>query len=313
MPNVAVVAALTRLSAGTCGVFRARDAVRAGVSPHQIQAFARGGVIAKAHPGVYRLTSVRPSAEQRLHAALAWAGPGAAAAGRSAAALYELEGIVPAAPEIVVPETLRARSSRIVVHHARHRSHLMVRRVRGIPVTGVEATLLLLAHLVDDAALEIACEDARRRRLTSMPALTRHLDRVGGRGQRGLTKLRGLLADLDPANPSRSTLEVHTRRLLVEHGLDGFIREFPIVDGGRSYRYDFAFPDARVILETNGRRWHDDPLDYESDNAKWSVPGRHGFRIVFATWAAVTERPDRLVRELRSTRAAAPAAAATSA
>jgi hypothetical protein len=40
-----------------------------------------------------------------------------------------------------------------------------------------------------------------------------------------------------------------------------------------------------VILETNGRRWHDDPADFERDQEQWSVPARHGFRLVFATWA----------------------------
>jgi hypothetical protein len=105
-------------------------------------------------------------------------------------------------------------------------------------------------------------------------------------------------------HPSRSTLEVKARRLLVAHGLDGFVREFPIVDRGRRYRFDFAFPSAGVILETNGRRWHDDPADYQADNEKWSVPGRHGFRLVFATWADVTERPETLIRELRTALAA---------
>jgi hypothetical protein len=37
-----------------------------------------------------------------------------------------------------------------------------------------------------------------------------------------------LLEQLDPVHPSRSTLEVKTRRLLVAHGFDGFVREFPL-------------------------------------------------------------------------------------
>jgi len=56
-----------------------------------------------------------------------------------------------------------------------------------------------------------------------------------------------------------------------------------------------------TILETNGRRWHDDPTDYERDNEKWSVPGRHGYRIVFATWEKVTRTPLQLSAELSAT------------
>jgi very-short-patch-repair endonuclease len=83
-----------------------------------------------------------------------------------------------------------------------------------------------------------------------------------------------------------------------------FVREYPLEWNGRRYRFDFAFPNERTILETNGRRWHDDPTDYEHDNEKWSVPGRLGHRIVFATWDKVTRQPHLLVGELRATRAA---------
>jgi hypothetical protein len=50
--------------------------------------------------------------------------------------------------------------------------------------------------------------------------------------------------------------------------------------------------------------WHDDPLDYEDDNDKWSVPGRHGYKVVFATWKKVTRHPDLLLGELRAALAA---------
>ncbi len=113
--------------------------------------------------------------------------------------------------------------------------------------------------------------------------------------------MRGLLADLDPVHPARSVLEVKTRRLLVANGITDFVREFPLEWQGRTYRYDFAFPDAKTILETNGRRWHDDAADYEHDHEKWSIPGRHGYRIVLATWDKVTRHPQELLRELAST------------
>jgi hypothetical protein len=59
-----------------------------------------------------------------------------------------------------------------------------------------------------------------------------------------------------------------------------------------------------VILETNGRRWHDDAADFEHDQEKWSVPARHGYRIVFATWDKVVRRPQELLGELGAALAA---------
>ena len=44
--------------------------------------------------------------------------------------------------------------------------------------------------------------------------------------------------------------------------------------------------------------------DNEHDNEKWSVPGRHGYRIVLATWEKVTQSPEALLHELEATLAA---------
>jgi very-short-patch-repair endonuclease len=180
----------------------------------------------------------------------------------------------------------------------------MVRHWNGIRVTGVEATLVALAASLDGEAFEIACEDARRRQLTSVAALHTYLDRFGKRGMPGITATRALLDELDPVHPSKSTLEVKMRRLLVAHGFTDFVREFPLTWNGCTRFYDFAFQRPRVILETNGRRWHDDPTDYEDDQEKWSIPGRLGYRLVFATWDKVTQRPDELLHELTATLAA---------
>ncbi len=297
------IVTITELSARSLGVFRGRDAVAAGVTRKQLWTLHVHGTIDRMFPDTYRLTAVPRSNEQQLRAALAWAGHVAAAAGRSAGELYGLEGIRAGDPEIAIPSTTCAQSQGVVVYRGTPRA-LMVRRVRGLRVTGVECTLVQLAACLDDETLEIAAEDARRRQLTSVPALRRYLDRHGRSGRPGVSAIRHLVAQLDPRHPARSTLEVKTRRLLVANGITDFEREFPLEWNGRTYRYDFAFCRERTILETNGRRWHGDPVDHEFDNEKWSVPGRHGYRMVFATWAKVTKDPDALLHELATTMAA---------
>ena len=299
MSRESPTAILSRLSHQHCGVFRIEEANAVGVTANQVQGLRRSGVVERVLPNTYRLLAVPHSAEQDLRAALMWVGDRAAVAGRSAAVRYRLEGVRAPRPEIVVPLGRRARTTFATVYHGDPRA-LMVRMVDGLPTTGVEATLLRLAHLLDPEAFEIACEDARRRRLTSVPALRRYLERHARRGRVGVASLRRALDELDPEHPARSVLEVRTRRLLVAHGLDDFVREFPLEWRGHTYRYDFAFPTHRVILETNGRRWHDDATDYEHDNEKWSVPGRWGYRIVFATWGKLDRRPEELIDELRA-------------
>jgi hypothetical protein len=295
---------LSALSRETFGVFRGSVAVRAGVTRKQLHSLAAAGVIDRMLPDTYRMTVVAPSDEQRLRAALLWAGDSALAAGRSAGALYGLEGMRATKPEIVVPHDHRGRHASVAITRAIAPAALMTRRYGGWRVTGVEPTLVRLAHLLDEEAFEVACEDARRRRLTSVPALDAYLARHARAGQRGVGAMRLLLAQLDPVHAARSTLEVKTRRLLLAHGCTEFVREFPLTWNGRTYRFDFGFERSRTILETNGKRWHDDPADYERDNEKWSVPGRLGYRLVFATWDKVTRRPNELLHELAATLAA---------
>jgi very-short-patch-repair endonuclease len=271
------------------------------VSRTQLATLLEHGAIERVFADTYRLVAAPRSHDQLLHASLLWAGDRCAGDGRSAAIVYGLEGVRTEMPQIVVQHGRHLATANASVRHCRDWTSLMVRTVRGFPVTGVEATLLRLAHELDGEPFEVACEDARRRRLTSVPALRAYLDRFGRRGRPGVTTMRRLLDQLDPKHPSRSTLEVKTRRLLVAHGVTTIVREFPLEWNGRRYFFDFAFPDASTILETNGRRWHDDAADYEHDHKKWSLPGRHGYRLVLATWAKVTRQPDALVRELIAT------------
>ncbi|MDQ1434034.1 MAG: hypothetical protein QOF59_850, partial [Actinomycetota bacterium] len=233
--------------------------------------------------------------------ALLWAGETAAAAGRSAGELYGLEQVRAPKPEIVIPRSCRVRSEDVVVHSTKDRHALLLRRRQGLQVTGVEPTLVALAASLESEAFEVACEDARRRGLTSVPALRSYLAQHAIGGRPGVAPLRALLDEIDPVHPARSTLEVKSRRLLVAHGFTEFVREFPLDWNNRRYLFDFAFESRRTILETNGRRWHDDPTDYEHDNEKWSVPGRHGYRLVFATWHKVTRTPSQLLGELSTT------------
>jgi hypothetical protein len=300
----AALAVLTDLSRHAHGLFRGVDAVAATVTRNQLNLFVAVGVLERVLPDVYRMTVVPEGSQQRLVAALLWAGPDAAAAGRSAGEQYVLEGVRAPEPEIIVPSSRFVRTANVSVGRRRNFDELMVRTHRGVRVTGVEATLVSLAVLLEPEPYEIACEDARRRRLTTIAAIRAYLERFARKGMPGIRATRSLVDQLDPVHPARSTLEVKTRRLLVAHGIPDSVRELPLTWNGRTYRYDFGFPSRRVVLETNGRRWHDDAADYEDDNEKWSVPGRLGYRIVFATWAKVVHEPGGLLADLTAALAA---------
>src|SRR5262249_20844586 len=128
MTQEQAIAVVSRLAEPHDDVFPGRDAVGCGVSRNQVGTLVDGGGVERGFPDTYGVTAVRKTKRQALRAALLWAGSRAAAAGRSAAELYELEGMVAPEPEIVIPRRQRLRAPGVVVHRADDPRHLMLRR-----------------------------------------------------------------------------------------------------------------------------------------------------------------------------------------
>ena len=191
MASKADIATISSLAPS--GAFRGLSAIELGVSRRQLAALRRVGVIERMLPDTYRLTSVARSNALDLRAALLWAGDDAAAAGASAGEVDELENVHASMPEIVVPQSHRGRSSKVRIHRTTSMAVVMPRTYRGVRVTGVEATLVTLGTILSPEALEVACEDARRRRLTSMAALRAYLKHHGKSGRPGVAAMRSLM------------------------------------------------------------------------------------------------------------------------
>ncbi|HEY1739094.1 MAG TPA: hypothetical protein VGI86_10305 [Acidimicrobiia bacterium] len=289
--------ALARVAKRQHGAFSRAQAAESGLTEPQIQGRIRRDAWVGVMPGVYRVAGTPESKRLQLTASLLWAGSSAVIFGRAAAEQWPMVVTAPK-PEIVVPIAVKLRSDKVIVHRSDDRAALQVCRRNGFPVTSAAATLVALAASVAARALESAFESARRNRIVTVSSMRRYLDVYGRRGVRGAATMRALVDAVDPQAPSRSDLEVLTRQLLAAHKITGFVREYEMRWKGKPYFFDFAFLQQRVILETNSRKWHTDPLDYEPHNEKWSVPARYGWRIVFATWDKVLKHPDALIEEL---------------
>ena len=297
MPQEAVITTLSRLSARSLGVFRAEGATALGVTTNQLARLSRQGVIERMHPSTYRMTAVTPSSAQRLHAALLWAGDCAAVAGRSAGELYRLEGVRAPQPEIVVPHHRRGRMTGMTVYHG-DPAALMVRRVAGFRATGVEATLLCLAHLFDGEAFEVACEDARRRRLTSVPALRAvprplRAPRATGRRTDAPDAVRArsqASGAIDPGSqdPAAARRPRHHR---LRAGVPTRVERPHLPLRLRVHRRARDPRGQRPSLARRRGRLRTRPGEVECAR-------RRGFRIVFATWDTITRRPQEFVDEL---------------
>lgn len=285
------------LAARQHGVISRAQLLALGRTKHQIEHRVAKGELVRVVPGVFRVAGSSPTERQHLWAASLWAGPNATLSHRSAGALWRLEGIRSTQPELWTPRMLR--SNTIVVHRgtisSRDRGKL-----DGLPITSASLTLLDLAGCVDDFALEVAIEDARRRRLVTDGRILDDLARLGGRGRAGTRALTTAMRRLESTGPAESVLEVRVIRILRDGGVPDPVRQHVVLIDGRRLRIDLAWPDVKVGIECEGYAVHGQRRAFAPDRSRLADVVSHGWRIIPVTWEQ-TEAPARLVSTVRRT------------
>jgi len=66
-------------------------------------------------------------------------------------------------------------------------------------------------------------------------------------------------------------------------------------------RVDAAFVDARLLVELDGRVFHDAPSSFEIDRRRDQVAAAHGWMTLRFTWANLRDEPDSVISVIRST------------
>jgi very-short-patch-repair endonuclease len=67
-------------------------------------------------------------------------------------------------------------------------------------------------------------------------------------------------------------------------------------------RVDVLLEVERVIVEGDGRAWHQRVADFENDRRRDNLAALHGYRVVRLTWTMVTRLRAATVRDLRRLR-----------
>lgn len=105
-----------------------------------------------------------------------------------------------------------------------------------------------------------------------------------------------------------SPLETLFDTLVTEHGLPRPIRQWPVRDRGRVIaRADFAFPDAGLIIEIDGARYHATTDAWQRDLARQNAIVALGLRVLRFTARDLRTAPDRVAQSVRSALRVGPA------
>jgi very-short-patch-repair endonuclease len=279
------------------GVFSHRQALDEGATERMIHArvFRRRWVVLS--PAVYAMPSSAKSWERTLMGAVLGE-VRAAVWGRSAAALHELDGFHRGRPEIVVPRGSNHRSRLAVV---RERREFQTTTVRQVPVVTLADTIFAIAGACSNDRVAAALDGAvAAHQVTVNALLDRYLELAPYRS-RGLGLMRRLLAVRceDGFQPPQSVLEGLLYDVLDQPRMPTYERQFSLPWSSRE-RVDAAILGAKVIIESDGRRWHTRVEDFDRDRRRDRVAALHGYRTLRYTYFDLRDHPAHVAQEIRS-------------
>jgi hypothetical protein len=169
-----------------------------------------------------------------------------------------------------------------------------------------------MAGVVSRARLRALVEAAHFDLGWSFDALGAALGRVGTLGQPGPRRLGLLLDEFTPGDAIASTvLEAKLSEALTRAGLPLGTAQYPLPGpGGPSGLVDRAFPEVKLIVEADGRKWHARtkaiPADHQRDLAAFRV-GWHTIRLGHEQFVSDPLDVARALGESYQQRVAAPA------
>ena len=286
-------ARLARLVRAQHGQFTRAQLVEIGFEANAIDYRLRLGRWHVIHRGVLSIVPRELMTRNAFFmAAVLAGGPGAVLSHRSAAALWGMRGASGGRVEITVPRKLGRRSG-IRAHRALIPGD-EVTTVDGIPVTSPHRTIFDLAGHLQPHELEGVIGQAQVRRLWDRVSLVELLERYPGR--RGTAVLSELV--LAGARITRSELEQKFLGLLDGAGLPRPERNTLVETPQRDYEVDCLWRSQRLIVELDGRTFHDTPSAFERDRERDRRLAVAGWRTLRITWRQLSDDPEGVLRDL---------------
>jgi hypothetical protein len=72
--------------------------------------------------------------------------------------------------------------------------------------------------------------------------------------------------------------------------------------GGAAWvgRVDVAYPDAKLLVELDSRRWHDTSTAFDDDRERTNALVVAGWRVIRITWRMLHDEPERVAALVRA-------------
>jgi hypothetical protein len=259
------------------GVVCTRQLRALGLSESLILERVRSGRLVQLHRGVFAVGHRCIGLRGQWMAATLACGPGAVLSHESAARLW---GVRDSSGRIEVTRMSgHRRPHGVWLHQTRRLPAEQIAVVDGIPVTSLERVFVDMAARLSSRQLERDLVTADRSHLLDWTELWLLIEE--GVGKKGRSRLRRAAALVDPrAADTLSPLEVDFLALCRDDGLP-----LPQVNVRvEGILVDFFWPQARLVVETDGYAYHRDRPAFERDHENTVLLTAAGYTVLRATY-----------------------------
>jgi hypothetical protein len=297
--------AVFRLASQQHGAFARWQVLAHGGHDELIRRRCREGFWIAVRPGVYVLAGLPPDPDRELWIAWLAVGPHAVVSHETAGERQVLRPVIAGRLVFTTKHGDHHRLRGVVVHQLRDLLPHHVHVVDGLPCTTVARTIVDLAAVSQIGRLRLVVENGVNDGLVTDEQIGIVLAEVARKGKWGMAKTATVLAERAPGDPlPTSVLE----RMLLDAVL-GAGNPQPVPQLAHPGRHptkgcvDFAYPAERMILEADGRRWHQRIADLKRDRARDNEAARAGWLTMRFMWEELRNDPADVGRAVRETRA----------
>lgn len=274
-----------------------RQLIEAGLSEAQIKYRLKCGDWEPVSQRAYRVIEL-VGADHRLRAAMAVL-PGAVMSHESAAEHHGIPLVERGRAVVTVHASTTHVFDGVTVHRVRDLVDGDVLTTPDGRVTTAARTLMDLAGVVKPDRLGRIVDQSLAGRLVCLEDLASVFARVARRGKKGTAAMRKILdARCDPEGEEASALERRGLDVIRSAGLPPPVREHP-TPWDSTRRFDLAYPEHRLAIEWDSRRWHGRFEDFDRDRRRDRLAAIHGWVVLRFTWDDVDQRPAEVVQQIR--------------
>ncbi|HEX5721789.1 MAG TPA: type IV toxin-antitoxin system AbiEi family antitoxin domain-containing protein [Acidimicrobiia bacterium] len=285
-----------QLAGRQAGYITRRQAIASGMSADAVMRRIRGNHWTRVKAGLYLIPGFDLTWRGQLLAATA--ALGAVVSHESAAELHRLPGVKREVKAVTVRTRTTNRFPNVIVHQSTDLSSGYIIEIEGLPATDVVRTITDLAATLGTRTIGRLVDHVVVNKLAPLDAFITIVGDLSRRGKPGMKTMHQVLElRTGEAFLGDSELELFVLRCFVRWGFPEPILQYSLPwRTPRRGRADFAFPELRLIIEVDGRKWHTTMDAFEEDRLRDNLAQLAGWRVIRITYRMLIDRPEEVRR-----------------